>query len=666
MAKRSPKRPVKRQPKPAPRPTARAPATAPRSGEPAAPDELRLIVGVGASAGGFEAFRTFLGHFPAQTGMALVYVQHLDPTRKSLLVELLGRLTDMPVLAAEDGAALTPDRVYVIPPDATLTVANGTLHLAVPAPAREFRRPIDSFLTSLAEDQGELAVGIILSGGGSDGTEGVRALKENGGLTLAQASGDDHAMTGMPGSAAATGQVDFVLPVEAMPAKLIEYRRHLIAVRAEKGSDGTRQDAAKHLTRIFHMLRQAVGHDFSHYKEKTLVRRIQRRMQVLQIDDVPAYIEHLQKQPGELQLLFQEMLIGVTRFFRDAEVFEALEHDVIAKIVEQKTGADEAIRVWVPGCATGEEAYSIAILIREATIKHRISPSVQIFGTDIDDQAIQAARSARYRLAQVEGVTPARLKRWFTNDGDSYSPIREIREMCIFATHSVIKDPPFSRIDLVSCRNLLIYLDPELQERLARVFHYALRPGGFLFLGTSESLGRNNQLFTVAHKGHRFFLRQRGAAIGQRGARDLEGGAAVGQRGAADRQHRAQQQERRPEPRQLRPAQPARLDRYRHDLPRLESVRDQLHAGGDRPVPATRRRPRPSDHRDRRAPELRRAQDRRRARAAHAHRRRPRGRHPGGSLDLHHARAPLPHGRQRDRRRRRHLRRHHGAEAPRA
>jgi len=512
VAKRSPKRPVKHQPKPAPRPRARAPATGPRPDEPAAPNELRLIVGIGASAGGFEAFRQFLAHFPAQTGMALVYVQHLDPARKSLLVELLGRLTDIPVLAAEDGAALAPDRVYVIPPDATLTVANGALHLAVPAPAREFRRPIDSFLTSLAEDQGELAVGVILSGGGSDGTKGVRAIKENGGLTLAQASDDDHAMTGMPGSAAATGQVDFVLPVEAMPAKLIEYRRHLIAVRAEKGSDGTRQDAAKHLTRIFHMLRQAVGHDFSHYKEKTLVRRIQRRMQVLQIGDAPAYIEHLQKQPNELQLLFQELLIGVTRFFRDDEAFAALEHDVIAKVVEKKTGADAAIRVWVPGCATGEEAYSIAILIKEATIKRRISPTVQIFGTDIDDEAIQAARSARYRLAQVAGVAPARLRRWFTSDGDSYSPIREIREMCIFATHSVIKYPPFSRLDLVSCRNLLIYLDTDLQERLVRVFHYALSPGGFLFLGMSEGVGRHNQLFTVADKGHRIFLRRETAS----------------------------------------------------------------------------------------------------------------------------------------------------------
>jgi two-component system CheB/CheR fusion protein len=469
-------------------------------------DNHRLIVGVGASAGGLEAFKHFLEYLPARTGMTFVFIQHLDPARKSLLVELLGGFTKIPVVLAEDGAVLEADRVYVIPPDATLTVTRGALHLVVPAPAREHRRPIDAFLATLAEDQGELAVAIILSGGGSDGSEGVRAIKENGGLTLAQASSDDHAMSGMPSSAAATGQVDFVLPVEAMPAKLAEYRRHLIAVDAEKGPDGTRQDAPRYLARICQLLRAGIGHDFSHYKEKTMVRRVQRRMQILQINSVPDYVEHLRKQPGELRLLFQELLIGVTQFFRDASAFEALEQEVIPKIVERH-GADDAIRVWVPGCATGEEAYSIGILLKEATLKRQASPLIQVFGTDINEQAIEAARTARYRAAQIAGVDPVRLKRWFAIDGDEYCPIREIRELCIFATHSVIKDPPFSRLDLISCRNLLIYLDPELQDRLTRVFHYALRPGGALFVGTSEGMARHIRLFTVADKRHRIFER---------------------------------------------------------------------------------------------------------------------------------------------------------------
>ena len=465
------------------------------------------MVGIGASAGGFEAFRHFLERLPPDTGMAFVYVQHLDPARKSLLVELLGRVARIPVLLAEDGMRLEPNRVYVIPPDATLTIEHGEVQLAVPAPAREFRRPIDSFLMSLAEDQGERAVGIILSGSGADGSQGVRAIKEHGGLTLAQASTEDHAMLGMPSSAVATGQVDYVLPVEEMPDKLIEYHRHLISVMPEKGVDGTRQDTPQYLARICQMLRKAVGHDFAHYKEQTLVRRIQRRMQVLQIDGVPAYIEHLRAEPGELQLLFQELLIGVTRFFRDPEAFEALERAVIPKIVARKQ-ADDTIRVWVPGCATGEEAYSIAMLINEATIKRQIVPNVQIFGTDIDDQAIQAARAGRYRLEQVVGVAPNRLKRWFTVMGDDYCPIREIREMCIFATHSVIKDPPFSRLDLISCRNLLIYLDSELQDGLMRVFHYALQPGGYLFVGNSEGMARHNRLFDVADERHRIFARR--------------------------------------------------------------------------------------------------------------------------------------------------------------
>jgi two-component system CheB/CheR fusion protein len=470
-----------------------------------------LVVGVGASAGGLEAFRGFLEHIPAPVGMAFVFVQHLDPARKSMLVELLSSYTDLTVVEAEDGAQAAADHVYIIPPDCTLTIEQGRLHLSKPAPSREHRRPIDSFLSSLAIDQGELAVGIILSGGGNDGSEGITAIKEAGGLTIAQASAGEHALSGMPSSAAATGNVDHVLPLAAMSARLTEYRDHLNVVRAAKGPDGTRRDAPAYLTQICALLRTGLGHDFSHYKEKTLVRRVQRRMQVLQIDEVPAYIDYLRAEPAELDLLFQELLISVTQFFRDHVAFEILEHEVISRIADGH-GADDDIRVWVPGCATGEEAYSIAILLREAIIKRQVSPRIQIFGTDINDLSIQTARAARFHPSTVATIPPTRLARWFVKDGDEYCPIKEIRELCIFSTHSVIKDPPFSRLDLISCRNLLIYLDTSLQDRLLNVFHYALRPGGFLFVGTSEGVTRHGKLFNVADKRSRIFVRREGAA----------------------------------------------------------------------------------------------------------------------------------------------------------
>ena len=467
-----------------------------------------LVVGIGASAGGLAAFTTFLANTPADTGMAFVLVQHLDPHHKSLLVELLGARSAIPVLEAEDGVAVRENCVFVIPPDATLTIKDGILRLVTPAPPREQRRPIDTFLAALAEDCGDRAVAIVLSGVGSDGAQGVRMIKERGGLTLAQAEFDHVAQGGMPRSAADTGMVDHVVPVEAMPGLLIAYQQHLGAVAERKDGNGTRTDARPHLAAITGLLRAGIDHDFSGYKENTLIRRIQRRMQVLHIDDVLGYVERLKADRGELEALFRELLIGVTQFFRDPDAFEALKRIALAGLASSKA-AGEPIRIWVPGCATGEEVYSIAILLSECMAEGRrsISNDIKIFGTDIDGNAIAIARGGRYRQP-VAGVSPDRLELWFVKDGDHYRLRREIRELCAFSVHSIVKDPPFSRLDLVSCRNVLIYLDTELQDRVMQTFHYALKPGGFLFLGTSESITRSAKHFAVVDEKQRIFARR--------------------------------------------------------------------------------------------------------------------------------------------------------------
>ena len=443
---------------------------------------------------------------PADSGMGFVLVQHLSPDHKSMLADLLGKSTSMSVIEATDSVAVKANCVFVIPPDATMTIEGGRLKIVKPAPPRNLRRPIDTFFQSLATDQGENAVCIILSGTGSDGTLGVVAIKEHGGFTLAQAKFDHHAMSGMPHSATASGQVDDVLAVEDMPGRLIAHQQHLIGVAASKAGDGTRTDAASHLSSIIDALRTRSGHDFSEYKEKTLVRRLQRRMQVLQVENPAAYIEQYLERPEELDLLFRELLIGVTQFFRDPVAFDELDSTVLKALVTGK-GADDSVRVWVPGCATGEEAYTIAILLCEAMDKRRPRPKIQIFGTDIDDRAIAFARAGRYRKP-IAGLSADRFERWFTEEGDDCCVMPEIREMCVFSTHSIIKDPPFSKLDLISCRNLLIYINAAMQDRVMRTFHYALKPGGRLFLGSSGSVTRSTGLFVASDKKHRIFERQ--------------------------------------------------------------------------------------------------------------------------------------------------------------
>ena len=466
----------------------------------------RLVVGLGASAGGLDAFKAFFSHMPPANGMAFIVVQHLSPEHKSMLVDLVRMSTSMPVEEAADGVSIEPDHVYVIPPDATLTLQEGALHVVKPAPAREHRRPIDTLFASLAEDQGEHAVCIILSGAGSDGTLGLRSIKEHGGFSLAQAEFDELALPGMPKSAAATGLVDFVMPVEKMPQKLLQYRQHLGEVSNRKGSDGSRADIEEKLGDICGVLHRYLGHDFGQYKTKTLVRRVQRRMQLLQINDVARYLDRLRKEAHERALLDHDFLIGVTEFFRDPEAFAALASEAIPKILSDRA-ADETVRVWVAGCATGEEAYSIAILLKEEAGRRDAQQQIQIFATDLDEQAVNIARGGHCRPTISQALTAERLERWFVKEGEDYTVAKAIREMCIFSVHNVLKDPPFSKLDLISCRNLLIYLNPPAQTRALQAFHYALRPGGYLFLGSSESVTRQPDLFYVVDKRQRIFQR---------------------------------------------------------------------------------------------------------------------------------------------------------------
>ncbi|WP_426240292.1 chemotaxis protein CheB [Pararhizobium sp. DWP1-1-3] len=467
-----------------------------------------LIVGIGASAGGLEAFKAFFENLPPDSGMAFVLVQHLSPNHKSMLTEILARESPIPVVEALDGMRVEPNCVHVIPPDATLTIKDGHLVVVQPAPPREDRRPIDTFFVSLAKDQSDNAVSIVLSGVGSDGSVGLVAVKENGGLTIAQAEFDHHAMAGMPQSAAATGLVDYVLQVEDMPAKLIEYRDHLALVADRKDGDGTRKDAAEHLGTVIAILRSKTGHDFSKYKSKTVTRRIQRRMQVLQADTVPSYVKHLRDDPAEPEMLFRDLLIGVTEFFRDTDAFQGLSAAIDG--ILERSDRPQSLRVWVAACSTGEEAYSLAITIREILEARNANLEVQIFATDIDDRAIEFARAGRYQ--RVTGISPERLQRWFFEEDGAFCPNRQIRGMCVFSVHNVTKDPPFSRLDLISCRNLMIYMDNDLQDRILRTFHYALNPDGLLFLGLSEGVSRHSNLFAVRDKAAHIFQRSDGDA----------------------------------------------------------------------------------------------------------------------------------------------------------
>ncbi|MER8377876.1 MULTISPECIES: CheR family methyltransferase [unclassified Mesorhizobium] len=464
------------------------------------------IVGVGASAGGIPAMEGLFKGLTDGTGMAFVVVTHLSPERESLLHEVIQRYTEMPVVVAEEGVAVQPDQVYVMPQNVVLTIRKGALSLRRPNTLNRERKPIDIFFSALAEDQGEYAVGIILSGGDSDGTLGARAIKEHGGLTIAQASnGYGPRNPDMPQSAISSGLIDIAAPAEQIGAKLQAFVRGFDVLNGlTEADDEHKAEMDRARDEIYAILRSHSGHDFSGYKTKTFLRRVKRRMQITQLQSVTTYIERLKGDPDEVAKLFRDLLINVTSFFRDAEAFKLLEEKIIPQIFEGKNASD-AVRVWVPGCATGEEVFSIGMLMRERIEKLSAPPRVQIFATDIDEPALAVARAARYPEALLHGLSPQRRQRFFHSDGASYVLGNEVRELCIFSPHSIIRDPPFSRMDMISCRNLLIYFGPQIQNRVIPIFHYALRPGGYLFLGTSESVGQHGDLFATVDKKHRIF-----------------------------------------------------------------------------------------------------------------------------------------------------------------
>ncbi len=467
------------------------------------------IVGIGASAGGLAAFEAFFSAMPADTesGMAFVLVQHLAPDHKSILTDLVKRYTRMQVYEVEDGMAVQPNCAYIIPPNRDMALLNGTLQLLEPTAARGVRLPIDFFFRSLAQDQRERAICIVLSGTGSDGTLGVRAVKGEGGMVMAQ-DPDSTAYDGMPRSAIATGLVDYVLPPAEMPAQLIAYVAHAFAKRPRPVSAPTPK-AGDTLKKICTVLRAQTGHDFSQYKENTLVRRIERRLALHQIERPDEYVRYLQQNPAEVEALFRDLLIGVTNFFRDPEAFATLETQVIPRLFAGKP-AGGTVRVWVCGCATGEEAYSIAILIQEHLETLKQTFKVQVFATDIDRQAIEQARSGVFPASIAADVSPERLARFFAQDaaGGDYRIQKTIRDLLVFSEQDVIKDPPFSKLDLISCRNLLIYMNADLQKKLISLFHYALNPQGVLFLGTSETVGEFATLFTSLDRKWKLYLRQ--------------------------------------------------------------------------------------------------------------------------------------------------------------
>ena len=463
------------------------------------------IVGIGASAGGLEAMEKFFGAMPTDSGMAFVLVTHLDPKHSSILPELLQKCTQMPVRQIEDGTAIKRNCAYVIPPNSNLTILHGTLQLFPLPERRGASLMIDTFFRSLAQDQRGNAIGIVLSGTGTDGTLGIKAIKGESGMVMVQ---DDASakFPGMPQSALDTGVTDYQLPPEKMPQQLIAYTRHA-GSRQHISTLIDDDETLKTLQKIFVLLRACTGHDFSLYKKNTIYRRIERRMSVHQIDDTSTYVRYLQDSDREIEALFKELLIGVTNFFRDPDAFDALQRDVLPTLLKAKPN-DQPVRVWVPGCASGEEAYSVAIALHECMEQVGRHFHVQVFGTDIDESAIDVARAGIYPASIAADMEPDRLRRYFAKEEDGcYRVQKMIRDTLVFAPQSVIKDPPFTKLDLLCCRNLLIYLGAELQRKLFPVFHYSLKPGGILFLGSSETVGHATDLFTPTSKKWKLYTR---------------------------------------------------------------------------------------------------------------------------------------------------------------
>jgi len=471
------------------------------------------IVGIGASAGGLEALNQFLEHVPPKCGMAFVVVQHLDPTQKGMLTELLQRTTSMKVMQVKDRTKVRPNSVYVIPPNKDMSLLHGTLHLLSPSAPRGLRLPIDFFFRSLAEDQHERSVGIILSGMGSDGTLGLRAIKEKAGVTLVQ----DPATAkydSMPRSAVTAGLADFVAPVEELPDKLIAYCQCLPRIGKSDLPLAEKDESA--LEKIVILLRSRTRHDFTMYRRSTLYRRVERRMGIHRLSKIANYVRYLQENPQELDILFKELLIGVTRFFRDPAAWRSLAKKALPKLLAGRP-AGSVLRAWIAGCSTGEEAYTLAMVFTEALNQPKSfnNISLQIYATDLDKDAIDKARQSFFPENIAADVSPERLARFFVKEENGYRVNKQIRAMVVFAPQNLIMDPPFTKLDILCCRNLLIYLTPELQKKLFPLFHYSLNPGGVLFLGSAESIGGFANLFVPLALKERIFKRKESTIAGR-------------------------------------------------------------------------------------------------------------------------------------------------------
>ncbi|MDT8451883.1 MAG: chemotaxis protein CheB, partial [Gammaproteobacteria bacterium] len=465
------------------------------------------IAGIGASAGGLEAFTELLSHLPDDTGMGFVLIQHLHPEHPSALTEILSRATKMPVVEIEDGMRVAPNHIYIIPPNTYLGILHGVLHLMPRSDIKGQNLPIDYFFRHLAEDLGSMSIGVILSGTASDGVLGLKAISAEGGITIAQ-DRESAKYDGMPHSAIAAGCVDVVLPPDKIAAELARIAHHPFVASKPAGKTGeVFPDSDDMLSKIFLLLRRQTGNDFTYYKPTTIQRRIRRRMLLHKLDRLDNYVRYLQDNPAEIDQLFHDLLINVTEFFRDTEAFEALAEKVFPMLKDRS--AEVPIRIWVPGCSTGEEPYSLAIALLEYLGDSAGNVAIQIFATDIDENAIVSARAGLYPETINQHVSPERLRRFFVRvEGGRYQISKYIREMCVFAVQNVIKDPPFSRLDLISCRNLLIYLGPVLQKKIMVVFHYALKPGGYLLLGSAESISGFSDYYQVVDSKEKIYTKK--------------------------------------------------------------------------------------------------------------------------------------------------------------
>jgi two-component system, chemotaxis family, CheB/CheR fusion protein len=468
-----------------------------------------LVAAIGASAGGIEAFTELLRNLAPDTGMAFVLIQHLDPKHHSILTELLSKESKMPVREVTNGMRLVPNNVYVIPPNASMSVADHSLRLRPREDAPRPQMPIDQFMRSLAEQQGNRAIGVILSGSGSDGTLGLAEIQAQGGVTFAQEEATAK-YDGMPRSAIAGGCVDYVLPPKRIASELARIAQHPYVAPPSPGGRDLLTAGDVGLSNIFQLLRRNTGVDFTHYRQTTILRRIQRRMVVHKLDKLEDYVRYVQTNPPEIKALYQDMLINVTSFFRNPAVFDAMKTEVFPKLLKSRS-QDTAVRIWTPGCASGEETYSVAIALLETLGDRASQTPIQMFGSDVSETSIAKARAGLYPENIQGDVSPERLRRFFTRTEAGYRISKSIRDMCIFAQHNVLNDPPFSQMDIICCRNLLIYLEPVLQSKVISLFHYAAKPIGFLILGTSEGVGSVGNLFATEDRTFKIFSKRASA-----------------------------------------------------------------------------------------------------------------------------------------------------------